>query len=221
MANNGNGSISDIRKKITATHEMISTSYHEAGHAVYSLLCGMNVPYVCIFKNKKNNRVEGFCHYETPDVASLQDANLAFLLVDSEIGIKYAGLTAEKYNFKIISGSDKFPMFLRDGSSDDTLSAAALIKKYNIVSPGKKRYSYKKRKINQVLKELQIYWNDVTLLAHHLFAKKRLSFFDIKKLLIKKSPNKIFWKEQFKIISEIFDKNICIDEAYLKIKLIT
>jgi hypothetical protein len=220
MANNGKGSISDIRKKITATHEMISTSYHEAGHAIYSLLCGMRVPYVCIFTNKKNNRVEGFCHYETPDVASLQDANLVFSLVDSEIGIKYAGLTAERYNFKIISGSDKFPMFLRDGSSDDTLSAAALIRKYNIVSPGKKRYSYKKRKINQVLKELQIYWDDVTLLAHLLFAKKRLSFFDIKKLLIKKSPNKNFWKEQFKIISEIFDKNMYLDESYLKIKFI-
>ena len=221
MANSGKGSIFDIRKKITATHEMISTSYHEAGHAIYSLLYGMRVPYVCIFRNKKNNRVEGFCHYETPDVALLQDANLVFLLVDSEIGFKYAGLTAERYIFKIISGSDKFPMFLRDGSSDDTLSAAALISKYNIVSPGKKRYSYKKRKINQVLKELHIYWDDITLLAHHLFAKKRLSFLDIKKLLIKKSPNKIFWKEQFKIILEIFDKNITIDEAYLRIKLIT
>ena len=90
MPNNGTGSISDIRKKITNIHEMISTSYHEAGHTIYSLLCGMRVPYVYIFKNKKNKRIQGFCYYETPDVAQMQDPHLVFSLVDSEIGIKYA-----------------------------------------------------------------------------------------------------------------------------------
>jgi hypothetical protein len=220
MANNGVRSISDIRKKITNIHEMISTSYHEAGHAIYSLLCGMRVPYVFIFKNKKNKRIQGFCCYETPDLALIKDANLVFSLVDSEIGIKYAGLTAEKYHFKVISGSDKFPIFLRDGSSDDTLSAAALIRQYNIVAPGKKRYLYKKKKINQILHKLKEYWDDVTLISHLLFSKKRLSFFDIKKVLLKKSPNKIFWKEQFKIIDDIFEKNMHLDEKYLKNTLV-
>jgi hypothetical protein len=221
MAKNGKGSISNIRKKITYLHEIISTSYHEAGHAIYSLICGMRVPYACIFKNKKNKRVQGFCHYETPDLDLITDPSLVFSLVNYEIGIKYAGLTAEKYHFKIISGSDKFPMFLRDGSSDDTLSAALLIRQYNIAPPGKKRYSYKKRKINQVLKSLKDYWEDVTLLAHLLFKKKRLSFFNIKNLLLKKSPNKKFWISQFKMISDIFDKNMHLDEKYLKLNLVT
>lgn len=220
MAKNGKGSISNIRKKITYIHEMISTSYHEAGHAIYSLLYGMRVSYVRIFRNKKNKRVQGFCHYETPDFDLLEDPDLVFSLVDREIGIKYAGLTAEKYHFKIISGSDKFPIFLRDGSSDDTLSAAALIRQYSIALPGKKRYSYKKKKINQVLSSLKEYWDDVTLLSHLLFKKKRLSFFDIKKLLLKKSPNKKFWACQFKVIADIFDKNMHLDEKYLKINLV-
>lgn len=107
-------------------------------------------------------------------------------------------------------------MFLRDGSSDDTLSAAALIRQYNISPPGKKRYSYKKKKINEVLHSLKDYWDDVTLLAHRLFRKKRMSFIDIKNLLIKHSPNKKFWKEQLKIISDLFDKNMHLDEKYLK-----
>lgn len=216
MAKNKKKSISNIRKQITYVHEVISTSYHEAGHAIYSLLCGMRVPYVFIFKNKKNKRVQGFCQYETPDLDLIKDPNLVFSLVDYEIGIKYAGLTAEKYHFKIISGSDNFPMFLRDGSSDDTLSAAALIRQYNISPPGKKRYSYKKKKINEVLHSLKDYWDDVTLLAHRLFRKKRMSFIDIKNLLIKHSPNKKFWKEQLKIISDLFDKNMHLDEKYLK-----
>lgn len=216
---NSKGSISDIRKKITRTHDLISTSYHEAGHAIYSLLCGMRVPYVCVFINKKNKRVQGLCHYELPDLDKLQDPQVIYTLVNNEIGIKYAGLTAEKYFFKIICGSDKFPKFLKDGSSDDTLEAARLIRKYNVVSPGKKRYDFKKKKINQVLHELQYYWDDVTSLAHLLFTKKRLYFSDIRNILIKKSPNNKFWKQQLKIISDIFDKDMHLDEKYLKIKL--
>lgn len=198
---------------------MISTSYHESGHAIYSLIHGMKVSSVCIFENKKNNRIEGFCYYETPNLSQIQDSNLLHFLLNYEIGIKYAGLTAEKYFFKIISGSDKFPIFLRDGSSDDTLSAAAIIRQYNVAPPGKKRYEFKKKKIKQVLEELKKYWEDVTLLAHALFSKKKLSFLDIKNLFLKKSPNKKFWRAKFKNISCIFDNISAIDDNFLKITL--
>ena len=211
------GTIFDIRKKISRTHEMISTSYHESGHAVYSLLYGLRVSSVCIFENKKNNRIEGFCYYETPNLLKIQDINLLYSLLNYEIGIKYAGLTAERYFFKIISGSDKFPIFLRDGSSDDTLSAAAIIRQYNVAPPGKKRYEFKKKKIKQVLQDLTNYWDDVTLLAHALFSKKKISFSDIKKLFLKKSPNKKFWKNKFKDIANVFEKNLSLDEKDLKI----
>ena len=213
------GTIFDIRKKISRTHEMISTSYHESGHVVYSLICGMRVSSVCIFQSKRSNRVEGFCYYETPNLSKIQDPNLLLSLVNYEIGIKYAGLTAEKHFFKTISGSDKFPIFLRDGSSDDTLSAAAIIRQFNVVAPGKKRYEFKKKKIKQVLEDLKKYWEDVTLLAHALFSKKKLSFLDIKNLFLKKSSNKKFWRAKFKSISSIFDNTSALDENFLKITL--
>jgi len=215
----GAKSISDIRKKITSTHEMISTSYHEAGHTVYSLLCGMMVSSVYIFENKRNKRIEGACLYHMKELHTISDRELLNFMVHSEIGIRYAGLTSEKYFFKITSGSDKFPKFLKDGSSDDTLKASAIIKEFNVAPPGKKRYDFKKRKINQVLKDLAIYWDDVAIIAHALFSKKKLLFADIKKLFLNKSPNKKFWREQFKIISFVYENNLSLDDKELKIIL--
>jgi hypothetical protein len=179
----------------------------------------MKVLSVQVFENKSNKRIEGFCSYEIPLLPNISDNKLLLTLVEYEIGINYAGLTAEKYHFKTTSGSDKFPIFLRDGSSDDTLAAAALIRQYNVVAPGKKRYNFKKKKINQILHQLQNNWDDVVLIAHALFSKKRLSSEDIETLLIKKSPNKKFWKNQFKIINSIFDKFSSLDEKKLKIIL--
>lgn len=213
---NGTGSISGIRKKITTVHEMISTSYHEAGHAIYALLCYMRVPSVFIFENKKSKRIEGFCQYQMPERSKIIDPELLYMILHSEIGIKYAGLTAERYHFKTISGSDKFPIFLRDGSSDDTLSAGQIIRLYNVAPPGRKRYAFKKQMINNVLHSLQNVWSDVTLLAHALFSKKKMSFSDIKNLLLKKSQNKKFWKNQFKSICYIFENHEILDENDLK-----
>lgn len=216
MVNNGVGSIDDIRKKITKIHELISTSYHEAGHTVFGLLHGMKIESVCVFQNKRNKRVEGFTHYNSPDMEEIEDADLFNYLLNSEICIKYAGLAAEKYHFKTISGSDKFPIFLRDGSSDDTLTAAALIRQYNVAQPGKKRYAYKKKVIRETLHILQDNWEAVTLVAHALFQKNHLSYNELKDLLIKKSSNKQFWKEQFKAINYICENHETLDEKSLK-----
>ncbi len=204
MANNG--SIHEIRKKVTFTYELISTSYHEAGHALFALLNHRLVESVVVFENKKSKRIDGFTYYHSPDLSDSycqSDPDTLRELLNVEIGIKYAGLTAEKYHFKKLSGSDKFPLYWRDGSSDDTLSAANLIKKYSPVAPGRKRYAYKKKIIKQTLNMLDQHWEAVTLVAHALIQKKKLYYCDLKELLTKKSENKEFWKEQFKDISDL------------------
>lgn len=185
--------------------ELLYTTYHEAGHAIYALLHGIKVPSVYVFENKKNKRVEGFCLYEfDKKLPEIEDEVLLAERLHSEICVYYAGLIAEKYHFKNISGSDKFPMFLREGSSDDTLSAAALVKQYNIALPGRKRYSYKKKLIKETLIELQTHWDAVTLVSHALFQRKKLSYYDLRVLLTRKTKDKEFWKGQFKIIDHNF-----------------
>ena len=56
----------------------------------------------------------------------------------------------------------------------------------------------------------------VTIVAHSLFQKKRLNYFDLKEIIIKKSKNKSFWKEQFRTIDYIFDNIGVLDEKALK-----
>jgi ATP-dependent Zn protease len=217
MANNGNGSIGNVRKKLTKMHDLITTSYHEAGHAVYALLHLTRVPYVFIFENKRNKRIEGFCHYESvSELKEIKDVSLFQQQLITEIGIKYAGLTAEKYHYKTMCGSDKFPMVLRDSSSDDILSAAALFRQHSNIEPGRKRYSYKKKLVKNIQLELQDNWDVVTIVAHSLFQKKRLNYFDLKEIILKKSKNKSFWKEQFRTIDYIFDNIGVLDEKALK-----
>lgn len=216
---NSSVSTGNITKRVAKTHELISTSYHEAGHTVYGLLHLMKIETVYVFEGGKS-RIDGFTHYEYPDFTTVQDPELFNLLLNNEICMKYAGLAAEKNSFKEISGSDKFPMVLRDGSSDDTLNAAKLIKAYNIVPPGKKRYLYKKKLVRQITQELRDNWDAVTAVAHGLFQKKKLYFFDLKDILTKKTKNKEFWKEQFKNISSIHDNADTLTEESFKLYFI-
>lgn len=206
MANN-NGSIKEIRKKVTMVYELISTSYHEAGHTIYALANCRKVDFVTVFQNKINKRAEGVTCYNSPDLSDITsdtDPVLVLSLLEIECGIKYAGLVSEKLHYKKLSGSDKFPLYWRDGSADDTKQAAILIKKYSPVAPGRKRYNYKKKIIKGTLTILDEKWEDVILVAHALIQKKRLNYFELKDLLTKKSPNKEFWKIEFKNIAEIF-----------------
>lgn len=208
MANNGAGSIGDIRKKVTKTYEFISTSYHEAGHAVYGLLHLMRIDSVNVYEDKKLKRIHGFTHYNSTALETIEDTAFLADRAIAEIGLSYAGLVAEKHQFKLASGSDKFPLFLKDGSSEDTMSASAIIRKYNMAPPGRKRYEFKKKMIKKVGYELQDHWDAVTIIAHALFRRKQLSFFDVKELLTKKTKDKKFWKEQFKLIASMYDDKI-------------
>lgn len=216
MTNYGVGSIHHFRKKLAHTYEFIATAYHEAGHTVYGLLHNMRIISVFAYQNKRTKRIDGFTHYENYFHSEIADPQLICAILKNEICISYAGLGAEKYHFKKISGSDKFPMFLRDGSSDDTLSASELIRKFNLAAPGRKRYALKQKLIKETATELQLHWEAVDLVAHALFQKKKLNYSDLKQLLTKKSTNKKFWKEKFKIIDYMFENEGKLDEKELK-----
>lgn len=79
MANNGVGSLKDIRKKFHFTHELISTAYHESGHTIYGLVKLLKIESVCVFENKKSKRIEGFTHYYSKD--PLQCMTLHYLII--------------------------------------------------------------------------------------------------------------------------------------------
>lgn len=203
-------SLSSVRRKVTHTHELISTSHHEAGHTIYALLYFMMVYSVQVFPNKKTKRIEGWTHYDSIDYSDLEDKELQAERLNAEVGLSYAGLVAEKYQYKLHSGSDKFPSFL-DGSSRDLKEASEIIKKYNVAPPGRKRYNYKKRMVRRVTRELQEHWDAVTAVAHGLFQKKRLSFNDLKNILTKKTEHPEFWKERMKVIQKNY-KSDDLDE---------
>jgi len=216
MVNNSSGSIGNIRKKCHETFELISTSYHEAGHTVYGLLHLIKIESVAVFENKKSKRIEGFAHYNDTNLGQFSDPELFCERLHAEIGLSYSGLVAEKRHFKMISGSDKFPMFLREGSSNDTTSAAALFQKYNLVEAGKKRYNYKQKFIKHVDQELQEHWDAVTLVAHGLIKKKKIYYSELQEILTRKAEDRQFWKEKFKAINYVYENAENLDEKDLK-----
>lgn len=192
-------SIKDIRKKVTHIHESISTAFHEAGHAIYGLLHFVKIETVYIFQDKKTKRICGVTNFYNP-FYNIDNYHMLQKSAKIVACLNYAGLVAEKYHFKNISGSDKFPLFWKNGSSNDTLAAITLIKRYNLAPPGRKRYLFKKKLIKETYNELREHWNSVTLIAHELFKRKKLYYSDLERLLIKESDNKKFWKKQFKNI---------------------
>lgn len=194
-----------IREKITNTHDFISTSYHEAGHTIYALLHLMKVDSVRVFIDKTTQRVGGMTYYSYPPTI---DWNYDLNFVKAEICLRYAGLVAEKYHFKQISGSDKFPFFLKDGSSEDTMLAAKLIKQYKLAPSGKPRYKYKKKLINGTLKILIKHWDALTCVAHYLFNKKKISFDKLRNVLTTQIEDREFWKAQFNLIDQIFNQTV-------------
>lgn len=209
-------SIDNVRKKFHKIHELISTSYHEAGHTIYGFLHLFKIESVTVFENKKTKRIDGFTSYIDTLVEEIKDEDLLNSRLYSEIGFNYSGLVAEKHYFKMISGSDKFPMFLKDGSSIDIMHAAQLFKKYNISEPGIKRGSYKKKIIKEVDEELGENWEAITIVAHQLIKNKKLNYLELKYLLTHKNSKKEFWKKQFKKIDYFYDEDKVLDENDFK-----
>lgn len=205
-----------ITQRLSQDYELISTCYHEAGHTICGLLYFMKIPAVTVNYTAKS--VEGYTHFETID-SSFEDENISEFLKLAEISINYAGLAAEKIYYKDICGSDKFPMMLRDGSSHDILTAADLIKKFNMVPSGKKRHLFKKKVARDLKHLLEEHWDAIRLIAHALYAKKKLYHSDLKDILTKKSKNKEFWKNRFKEINLLLDSPGSLDKNDVKIIL--
>lgn len=192
------------RQELADTLELIMTAHHEAGHTIYGLLSFMKIPVVMAAFGTETG---GWTHYEMLAVP-VQSPQIAEYLLLSEICISYAGLVAENMHFKKICGSDKLPMILKDGSSPDILSASELISKHNLVPPGKPRQRYKKQLCKEIAETLEDYWEDISLVAHTLFKKKRLTHDDLKTLLTRKSEQNVFWKQQFKDIDTLMNKTL-------------
>ena len=206
-------SLLEMRKKLSENYLMISTSYHEAGHTLYGLAHYRCIQSVELFTFEQ---VEGITYYDIVDLDHITDSVLFNYIFDSEIGTKYAGLIAEKYYYKYISGSDKFPMFLKDGSNLDTKEASDIIKKYSNIEAGAPRSIYKKKIQDKVKIFVKENWEDIVLVAHAIFNKKMLSYLDLKNLLCKKSIKKDFWKNQFKRIDHIYENTSTIDDKNLR-----
>jgi hypothetical protein len=190
------------RRELADTFELVMTAHHEAGHTIYGLLSFMKIPVVMAAFGTETG---GWTHYEMLDM-SIQDPKIAEYLLLSEICVSYAGLIAESMHFKKICGSDKLPMILKDGSSPDIRSASELISKHNLVPSGKPRQRYKKQLCKEIAETLEGQWEDVSLVAHSLFKKKRLTYDDLCELLTRKSIDRVFWKQQFKNIDTLMNK---------------
>lgn len=197
-----------VSLKLAQNYRVISCAYHEAAHTICALLHFMRVLETAI--DESVSRVSGYTDYD-PIVIETEFEKIGAQSKDyvilSEIYLKYAGLAGEKIYFKDISGSDKFPVVLKFGTEPDMEDAANLIKKYNLAPPGNKRYLLKKKMFRHITALLKKYWPDIKIIAHKLYDKRKLQEDDLRQLLTRKSPNKRFWKKQFKNIS-LLSKNV-------------
>lgn len=199
--------------------EVIATAHHEAGHTISGLLNFMMIPSVSIevTKKRKFNADLGFTHFQCifESYDAIQDNELFLMLLMAEIEINYAGLAAEKILYKNLCGSSQLPMVLKHGSKEDRDNISNIIKKYNLAPAGAKRFLFKRKALQKSLKALEVMWDDIQLVSHALYKKRKLYHDDLKELLTKKSINKKFWKEQFKKISILFESSY-LDETEIK-----
>jgi len=177
-------------RKLAKHFDQIMTAFHESGHTICGLLHAFKVDAVVIFERKKDKRIEGFTLYNDTQRHDNRWLN-------SELQVSYAGIAAEQILFQKLSGFNKLPLFLKEGSSDDIVSAGQLLHKHNVCPPGRKRLQFKKKIMATTSRQLTKYWDDVILVAHALLQNKCLYFQDLKHLLTKKSKNKRIWQTQF------------------------
>lgn len=202
--------------KLAQNLRIISVSYHEASHAIAALLHFMIVPEVAVVEAR--HHVSGYTHY---DLITLDtnldeiDKKIKDYVILSEIYLKYAGLMGESIHFEDMSGSKKLPVILKIGNEPDIKDAAALIKKYNLVEPGEKRYLFKKKLFRKITSLLKEHWSDVKLLAHALYDCRKLQYEELKQLLSKKSVRKKFWQQRFKDIDILFKDHNIINHEHI------
>jgi hypothetical protein len=204
--------ISDVRKQ-SYDYELIAMAYHESGHAICALSNFLYVFSVGVMSPKNNI---GYTNWYIYDTTGVQDEELRKVLFINEIQALYAGLIAEKMYYKDICGSDEFPMHLRAGSSEDTLTASSIIRKNNIVKAGRQTHLFKKQMKRDVEQFLQEHWDAVKIIAHALYKKTRLSHDELKYLLTRKTDHRDFWKDKFKKLKTVHNDKVYPSEETVK-----
>lgn len=194
--------------KLAQNLRIISVSYHEASHTIAALLHHIWVLEVAV--EEAHRQVSGYTNYEllTFDIPLEDiDKKVRDYVVLSEIYLKYAGLMGESIHFEDMSGSKKLPTILKIGNEPDIQEAAAIIQKHNLVEAGEKRYLYKKKLFRKITALLKEYWDDVKLVSHALYDRRKLQYEDLRQLLTKKSIRKKFWQQQFKDLDILFKEH--------------
>lgn len=190
-----------IAKQQANDYGLIATSYHEAAHTIVGLAHLLLVEEVSV-----QDCQEGTTNYTGYHGYDANTDNLRRIIVMSELKMIYAGLVGEKMYYKDICGSGKFPMHLKNGSTIDTNMASKLIRRYKLASSGKATFKLKQEIRQDVEKFLVRHWEEVKIVAHALYKKRKLSFQELKYLLTRLPQNKDFWKEKFKTIKIIHDE---------------
>lgn len=203
-------------EKQSLDYELIACAWHESGHTVVGLLNYSKITTVCLSNTSKSDALHGDTYYNLYNGGYVEDIDLSRVMLIFELQIIYAGLMAEKIYYKNICGSDRFPAHLKSGSSGDIEEGSKIIRKNRIIKPGRPTFLFKKQIQKDVEILLKEYWNDVSIVAHTLYQKKRLSYSELKSLLIRKTKDKDFWKTHFKKIDLIHNEKNIPEESIVK-----
>ncbi len=206
----------NISKKQSYDYELIAMCYHEAGHVICALNNYMKVHAV----NVMDANMEGNTDYYLIDTNLIEDIELKKLLLILEIQVLYSGMMSEKFYYKDICGSDNFPMHLRIGSSSDIKHASDIIKKFNLASSGRDRVLFKNRMKNGASQIILENWDAIKLISYALYKNKKLTFKELKYILINKVKNKEYWKKKLKAINGILSSKESYQEKTFKRMLI-
>lgn len=192
-------------------YETIASSYHEAAHTIVGLAHLIYIDNVSISEGNG-----GDTNYLIYHVDNTNDQSLKRLIIMSELRTVYAGLVGEKIFYEDICGSHLFPMHLKNGSSFDISTGAAIIRKYKLADAGEKTYALKQEIKHDCHKFLDKHWESVKIVAHALYRKKKMNFSELKYLLTRNNEHKDFWKDKFKKIKLIYDEEKQVSEKVVK-----
>lgn len=191
-----------ITKQQASDYELIASAYHEAAHTIVGLANLLYVDKVSITINQG-----GDTDYFVFEADNTKDEWLKRMVLMAEVKTIYAGLVGEKMYYKDICGSINFPSHLKNGSSIDTSMASKLIRKYRLARSGAETFELKQDIRVEVEKLLITHWEAVKTVAHALYRKRKLSFSELKYMLVR-TEEKDYWRDKLKKIKTIYeDKN--------------
>lgn len=195
---------SKAKAKDALDYELIFMSFHESAHTVVALHNFLQVYNVntMLFGAKTSEEKDGQTNWYI--TLNIEDTELKRATLIHEIQAMYAGLLGERILYRELTGSPKLPMNLRVGLSYDIKNASSTIRNNNLAESGKDTILFKKNIQKKTEKILLEHWEEVRLIAHILHKKRKLTFDELKQLLVKKTNKKDFWKDRFARIEQIY-----------------